>query len=102
LSDQCQTGTAWQAYTIWAGSDSVGRPLHAAPKTPPQIVRLLRESFARMREGAEFKPELKRVSGDDAQILPGEEADQILRQPVVVSPAIQDFTNGLFRKYLGR
>jgi hypothetical protein len=100
--EQRPTGTAWQAYTIWAGSDSVGRPLHAAPKTPPEIVRLLRDSFARMREGAEFKTELKRVSGDDAQILLGEEADQILRQLLVVSPAIQDFTNGLFRKYLGR
>jgi tripartite-type tricarboxylate transporter receptor subunit TctC len=100
--DKRPAGIAWQAYTIWAGSDSVGRPFHAPPKTPAEIVRLLRDGFARMREGAEFKAEARRVSGEDVQILLGEEADQLLRQLVVVSPAIQDFTNGLFKKYLGR
>jgi tripartite-type tricarboxylate transporter receptor subunit TctC len=100
--DQRPTGTSWQAYTIWAGSDSVGRPFHAPPKTPAKIVRILRDGFARMREGAEFKTEVKRVSGEDAQILLGEEAEQILKQLLVVSPPIQDFTNGLMKKYLGR
>jgi tripartite-type tricarboxylate transporter receptor subunit TctC len=100
--DQRPTGIAWQAYTIWAGSDSVGRPFHAAPKTPAEIVRVLRNGFARMREGAEFKAEAKRVSGEDVQILLGDEADQLLRQLLVVSQPIQDFTNGLMKKYLGR
>jgi len=100
--EQRPSGTPWQAYTIWAGSDSVGRPFHAAPKTPPEILRVLRDGFARMKEGAEFKAEVKRVSGEDAQILLADEADQILRQLVVVSPAIQDYTNGLMKKYLGR
>src|SRR4030095_1877480 len=100
--EQRPSGTPWQAYVIWAGSDSVGRPFHAAPKTPAEILRVLRDSFARMREGAEFKAEVKRVSGEDAQILLADEADQILRQLLVVSPGIQDFTNGLMKKYLGR
>jgi hypothetical protein len=55
-----------------------------------------------MREGAEFKAEVKKVSGEDAQILLGDEADQLLRQLLVVSPAVQDFTNSLMKKYLGR
>jgi hypothetical protein len=55
-----------------------------------------------MREGVEFKAELKRVSGDDAQVLLGDEADQILRQILIVSPEIQNFINGLMKKYLGR
>ncbi|HEU4342259.1 MAG TPA: hypothetical protein VFU31_11865 [Candidatus Binatia bacterium] len=100
--DQRPSGIPWQAYTIWAGSDSVGRPLHAPPKTPPDIVRSLRDAFARMNEGAEFKAELKKISGEDAQILLGDEADQLLRQLVVVSPPIQDFMNGLMKKYLSR
>ena len=69
---------------------------------PAEILRVLRDSFARMREGAEFKAEVKRVSGEDAQILLADEAEQILRQLLVVSPAIQDFTNGLMKKYLSR
>jgi hypothetical protein len=100
--EQRPSGIAWQAYTIWAGSDSIGRPLHAPPKTPADILRVLRDAFARMKEGAEFKAELKKVSGDDAQILLADEADPILRQLVVVSPAIQDFINGLMKKYLNR
>jgi hypothetical protein len=100
--EQRPTGFAWQAYTIWAGSDSVGRPLHAPPKTPAEIMRILRDGFARMREGAEFKAEVKKVSGEDAQILMAEEAEQLLKQLLVVSPAVQDFTNGLMKKYLGR
>ena len=71
-------------------------------KTPAEILRVLRDAFARMREGAEFKAEVKRVSGEDAQILLADEAEQILRQLLVVSPAIQDFTNGLMKKYLSR
>jgi hypothetical protein len=100
--EQRPSGTAWQAYTIWAGTDSIGRPFHGAPKTPAELMRVLREGFARMREGAEFKAELKRVSGEDAQILLAEEAEQILRQLLVVSPAIQEFTNGLMKKYVNR
>ena len=65
-------------------------------------MRVLRDGFARMKEGAEFKAELKKVSGEDAEILLADEADLILRQLVVVSPAIQDFINGLMKKYLNR
>ena len=41
--DQRPSGTPWQAYVIWAGSDSVGRPFHAAPKTPAESARLARQ-----------------------------------------------------------
>ena len=44
------SGVPWQAYTILAGTDSVGRPLHAAPKTPANFLRQLRDGFARMKE----------------------------------------------------
>jgi tripartite-type tricarboxylate transporter receptor subunit TctC len=99
---QRPTGVPWQAYTIWAGSDSAGRPLHAAPKTPAHILRTLRDAFAAMKEGADFKADLKKISGDDAHLLLADEADSILRQLVVVSPPIQEYTNGLMKKYLNR
>jgi tripartite-type tricarboxylate transporter receptor subunit TctC len=100
--EQRPAGMAWQAYTIWAGTDSIGRPFQGAPKTPAEIMRPLREGFARMKETAEFKAEMKRVSGEDAQILLADEAEQILRQLLVVSPEIQGFTNSLMKKYLNR
>jgi tripartite-type tricarboxylate transporter receptor subunit TctC len=100
--EQRPTGVPWQAYLIWAGSDSIGRPLNAAPKTSAELTRTLRDAFARMKEGTDFKAELKRVSGDDAQILTGEEAEQLLKQILVVSPEIQELTSNLMKKYLGR
>jgi hypothetical protein len=39
--EQKPSGAPWQAYTIFAGTDSVGRPLHAPPKTPVNVVRHL-------------------------------------------------------------
>ena len=100
--EQRPSGAPWQAYTIFAGTDSVGRPLHAAPKTPANILRHLRDGFARMKEDPEFKTELKRVSGEDAQMLLAAEVDPLLRQLLVVSPSIQGYINGLMKKYLNR
>ena len=100
--EQRPSGVPWQAYTIFAGTDSVGRPLHAAPKTPAHLLHQLRDGFARMKDDAEFKLELKRVSGEDAQMLSAGETEQLLRQLLVVSPSIQGYINGLMKKYLNR
>jgi hypothetical protein len=100
--EQRPSGAPWQAYTIFAGTDSVGRPLHAAPKTPANLLRQLRDGFARMKEDPEFKTELKKVSGEDAQMLLAAEVDPLLRQLLVVSPSIQGYINGLMKKYLNR
>jgi hypothetical protein len=100
--EQRPSGVPWQAYTIFAGTDSVGRPLHAAPKTPANLLRQLRDGFARMKDDAEFKVELKKVSGEDAQMLLAAEVDPLLRHLLVVSPSIQGYINGLMKKYLNR
>jgi tripartite-type tricarboxylate transporter receptor subunit TctC len=100
--EQRPSGVPWQAYTIFAGTDSVGRPLHAAPKTSANLLHQLRDGFARMKDDAEFKVELKRVSGEDAQMLSAGETEQLLRHLLVVSPSIQGYINGLMKKYLNR
>ena len=100
--EQRPTGVAGQAYTVFAGTDSVGRPLQAAPKTPANLLRQLRDGLTRMKDDPDFKAELKRVSGEDAQILLAAEVDALLRQLVVVSPPIQGYINGLMKKYLNR
>jgi hypothetical protein len=100
--EQKPSGAPWQAYTIFAGTDSVGRPLHAPPKTPANVMRQLRDGLARMKDDPEFKVELKKVSGEDAQMLLAAEVDPLLRQLLVVSPSIQGYINGLMKKYLNR
>jgi hypothetical protein len=55
-----------------------------------------------MKEDPEFKAELKKVSGEDAQMLLATDVDPLLRQLLVVSPSTQSYINGLMKKYLNR
>ncbi|MGH7771100.1 MAG: Bug family tripartite tricarboxylate transporter substrate binding protein [Candidatus Binatia bacterium] len=102
LGPRRPTGAPWQAYISWAGVDSAGRPLYAPPRTPPEVVRVLREAFSQTRDDTEFKSDLKRVAGEDAELLLANEAEPILRQLLSVTPEVRDFANGLMKKYLKR
>jgi hypothetical protein len=95
-------GVPWQAYTILAGSDDAGRPLHVGQKTPPEIVRAYRESFRRLETDKEFKAELARIAGDDAELLDANEAEPVVRRLLKVDPATKEFTSGILKKYLNR
>jgi len=102
LKERRPTAIVWQAYTSWAGTDSAGRPLYAAPKTPPDILGVLRQAFVRTKGDAEFKADLAKVAGEDAEALLAREAEPILHQLLAVSPEVRDFANGLIKKYLKR
>ncbi|MGH7771096.1 MAG: Bug family tripartite tricarboxylate transporter substrate binding protein [Candidatus Binatia bacterium] len=102
LGSKRPTGAPWQAYISWAGSDSAGRPLYAPPKTSREIVRTWRESFSRIEDDKDFRSDLKRVAGEDAELLLPNEAEPILRQLLSVTPEVRDFTNSLLKKYLKR
>ncbi len=102
LKERRPTAIVWQAYTSWAGADSAGRPLYAAPKTTPDVLRVLRQAFVRTKEDPEFKADLSKVAGEDADVLLAQEAEPILRQLLTVSPEVRDFANGLMKKYLKR
>jgi tripartite-type tricarboxylate transporter receptor subunit TctC len=96
------TGVAWQAYVSWAGSDSAGRPLHAAPNTPADIIKILRDAFSKLKEDKAFQAELLRVAGEDSRLLLAHEGEPILRQLLSVSPEVREYSNGLTKKYLKR
>jgi tripartite-type tricarboxylate transporter receptor subunit TctC len=102
LGTKRPTGVPWQAYVSWAGIDSAGRPLYAAPKTPPEIMKSLRDAFSRLKEDKAFHAELLRTAGEDADLLLAHEGEPILRQLLAVSPAVRDYANGLTKKYLKR
>ena len=102
LGSRRPSGAPWQAYISWAGSDSAGRPLYAPPKTPREMVRALREAFSRIKDDKEFKSDLERVAGEDADVLLANEAEPILKQLLLVTPEVRDFTNALLKKYLKR
>jgi tripartite-type tricarboxylate transporter receptor subunit TctC len=102
LGNRRPTGDAWAAYVTWAGSDAVGRPLFAPRNTPRALVETLRDAFGKLEGDKEFTAELKKVGGDDADLLLAKDAESILRQVLTVSPGIQEFVKAITKKHLQR
>jgi tripartite-type tricarboxylate transporter receptor subunit TctC len=102
LGNRRPTGDAWAAYVTWAGSDAVGRPLFAPRNTPRARVETLRDAFGKLEGDKEFTAELKKVGGDDADLLLAKDAEPILRQVLTVSPGIEEFVKAITKKHLQR
>ena len=90
------------AQVTWARSDAVGRPLFALRNTPPPLVQTLREVFGKLESDNEFIAELKKVGGDDADLLPAKDAEPVLRQVLKGTPGVQEFVKTIAKKYLQR
>ena len=102
LGAQKPTGVSWQAYVTIAGADDSGRPLHTAKKTPPEIVKIYRDTMARIDKDKEFSAELAKVAGDDAEILSHSESDPVLRRLLVLPAGAKEFASNMMKKYLNR
>lgn len=102
LGKRKPTGDAWTAYVTWTGSDAVGRPLFAPRKTPNPLVQQLRDAFGKLETDKEFIAELKKVGGDDAELLPAKDAEPVLRQVLTVTPGVQEFVKNITKKHLQR
>jgi hypothetical protein len=102
LGAQKPTGIAWQAYVTIAGADDSGRPLQTAKKTPPEIVKVYRDTLARIEKDKEFAAELAKVAGDDAEMLSHTESEPVLRRLLNLSPGAKEFANNMMKKYLNR
>jgi tripartite-type tricarboxylate transporter receptor subunit TctC len=102
LGNRRPSGDAWAAYITWAGSDAAGRPLFAPRNTPKAMVQSLRAAFAKLEGDKEFIAELKKVGGDDADLLMAKDAESIVRQVLSVSPGVQEFVKALTKKHFQR
>lgn len=102
LGNRRPSGDAWAAYVTWAGSDAVGRPLFAPRNTPRPLVQTLRDAFAKLESDKEFIAELKKVGGDDADLLMAKDAERLLQQVLTVSPGVQEFVKMLIKKHMQR
>jgi hypothetical protein len=100
LGNRRPTGDPWAAYVTWAGSDAVGRPLFAPRNTPRPLVETLRDGFGKLEGDKEFTAELKKVGGDDADLLLAKDAEPILRQVLTVSPGVLEFVKSITKKHL--
>jgi tripartite-type tricarboxylate transporter receptor subunit TctC len=102
LGKRRPTGDAWTAYVTWAGSEAVGRPLFAPRKTPSATVQQIRDAFSKLDTDKEFITELRKVAGEDADLLHARDAEPVLRQVLTVSPGVQEFVKNITKKHLQR
>ena len=102
LGKRRPAGDAWAAYVTWERSDAVGRPLFAPRNTPRPLVQSLRDAFGKLEGDKDFVAELRKVGGDDADLLLAKDAEPVLRQVLTVSPGVQEFVKAITKKHLQR
>jgi hypothetical protein len=96
------TGVAWEALTVWVGQDTAGRILNLPPNTPPDISREWQEAYGRLKQDKDFMAELRRVSGEEADLYLARDIEPVLRQMLTASPEVQEFAKAMMKKYLNR
>jgi len=97
LGAQKPAGVAWQAYITIAGADDSGRPLQTTKKTPPEIVKIYRDTMARIEKDKEFSVELAKVAGDDAEMLSHAESEPVLRRLLNLAPGAKEFAQNMMK-----
>lgn len=76
--------------------------MFAPNKTPSTLVQQLRDAFSKLEGDKEFMAELKKVGGDDADLLLFKNAEPVLRQVLTFTPGVQEFVKNITKKYLQR
>lgn len=71
------SGALWEAFKISGGSRSMLRFITVPPKTPTEVVKILRRGFEETFEDPEFKAEAERVLRFQLMTFVGEEAEKV-------------------------
>jgi hypothetical protein len=91
----------WDQNADCAGADGLGA-LCSLPRKLRVRACSCCEGFSRPENDKEFKAELTRLAGDDAELLTARDTEVILRQLLTASPGVQDFVKHITKKYLQR
>ena len=93
------TGVPWQAYQVWVGPSLIDKILVAPPGTPDPIVKELRQAFMRMREDPGFKSQGDKFFGNVWNVIPGEEAEEMVKEATTVTKEVADYLVYIRKKY---
>jgi hypothetical protein len=91
-----------QLFEDLAKPDRCVHRVFAPRKTSPALVQQLRDAFARLEDDKELWAELKKVGGDDADLLVAKDAEPVLRQVLTVTSGVQEFVKNITKKHLQR
>jgi tripartite-type tricarboxylate transporter receptor subunit TctC len=93
------TGLAWQAFVGWAGSPDLDKFLVAPPGTPDNLVKMLREAFAKVMKDPEVDKEGDKFFGDGWKPITAERVEEVIREQTTISKEAKEFITKLRQKY---
>jgi tripartite-type tricarboxylate transporter receptor subunit TctC len=99
LGDKKPTGNALKVFQAWAGPSSVDKYFAAAPKTPENLLQILRASFKAATDDPAFEKQAEATLGDAFQIFSGPKVRDIIENIVAVSPEVTTLANNIRKKY---
>ncbi|HEX2929147.1 MAG TPA: tripartite tricarboxylate transporter substrate-binding protein [Candidatus Binatia bacterium] len=93
------TGLAWQAFVGWAGSPDLDKFLVAPPGTPDNLVKMLREAFAKVMKDPEVDKEGDKFFGDGWKPITSERVEEVIQEQTTISKEAKEFITKLRQKY---
>jgi hypothetical protein len=93
------TGLNYQAYRAWAGASAVDKYFVTPPKTPPDILQILRASFMATVADPSFKNDAQKILGDGYVAQGGEETRAKVRDALQIPESVVSIMKKLRQKY---
>lgn len=93
------TGLNYQAYRAWAGTSAVDKYFVTPPKTPPDILQILRASFMATVDDPSFQNEARKILGDGYVAQSGEETQAKVRDALEIPENVVSIMRKLREKY---
>jgi tripartite-type tricarboxylate transporter receptor subunit TctC len=93
------SGLSWQAYQAWAGAPELDKYLVAPEGTPENLVKLLREAFAKIMRDPEVDKEGDKFFGDGWKAIGHDKLETVIRDHVAIPREAKDYITKLRQKY---
>ena len=91
LGDKKPSGVAWRAYNVWTKPSDVDKFLSAPKGTPDNVVKILRDAWARMVEDATFQADATKFFGEAWRVRDGEATAQLVLEATDATKEVKDF-----------
>jgi putative tricarboxylic transport membrane protein len=92
-------GVAWEAYGAWANAEDVDKFIVAPPKTPDNVIAVLREAFNRLKTDEDFKAQANKFFGASWTLNPGEKTESMIKKITSIPKNAQDYLTQMRKKY---
>jgi tripartite-type tricarboxylate transporter receptor subunit TctC len=99
LGNKKPTGTMWKAYRTWGGGNAVDKYFATPPKTPADILRILRVSFVQTGKDPEFRKTANDTLGGGFVTISGEETFERIEGSLNIPADVHDLVRKLRAKY---